>query len=142
MPDTYRIAVDIEIEDTQLFQDSLAPRADEDALFEAMTATKASPAETGFEIISSRIEDTGEGRLRFCAEIRIIDEARLLEACRSAWRECWGGDADAPSDPGTAAMELLFQSNENPSPDVLGFAFVSDEVSPIQDPEMSDAPSM
>ena len=129
----YNIHVDVDVLNIDDFEEEMAPLSDPGRLFRMMARPEIDPLENGFEILSGSVAEIGQDRsgnprLRFAATIEIHDPEKTIIACREAWESMWGGGDDAPADPGRAAMELLFQSNANDSPYVLGFAFQNDGV--------------
>ena len=53
-------------------------------------------------------------------EVEVLDPDLLVESAKRYYRDAWGDDDWEPAGLGEVALEVLVNSNQNPSPDELG----------------------
>lgn len=96
----------------------------------------ASDLEKGMLALPVKPRDAGVSRLRveelsvegdeayFEVVAEVADPGRLVRAAREAYLEAWWDNTWLPASPREALFELALGSNDNPSPDEMGFEFL------------------
>jgi hypothetical protein len=130
MTDIHFISVDFQITEEDAFAEALSDvdpgGSREEAILDRMIASPVPPVDAGFEIVESRLEEIVRGErpsLRITVEARVFDGEALRRAASEAWGDCWGDRDWRPESDGEALLEILFHSNDNPCPSMMGFEF-------------------
>jgi hypothetical protein len=127
-----KVQVDIQITDAEVFErEFLDPDipSRSDAILLRMIAPAIGPTDSGFEIVARHLEPVvvaGIDALRISVEARVCSGAALSQSASEVREDCWGERDWHPKDDAEALLELLFYSNENPCPSLMGFAFIAE----------------
>lgn len=102
-----------------------------DILARKMTTLAADAKCTGLSGLGCTDPVQENGFLKYDVHADVSDFGLLVSKARDRYEDCWGDDNWYPASPEDALYEVALASNANPSPDIMGFEFVS--LNPVTD---------